>query len=136
MTLRTQRVERFEILVMMVAVQDGSDEIGQGWDHLESVLGSLRGRRFFGTFDDSGVYRCCVQIHDGADPASLGLASGVIAGGFYLRAVVRGPQPATYALLPPTFGELQRSADRDRTRPGLEYYRRHDRIDVLMPVSG
>ena len=31
MTLRTQRVERFEILVMMVAVQDGSDEIGQGW---------------------------------------------------------------------------------------------------------
>lgn len=135
MVIQLRRVERAEIPVMAVEVKDGSSEIGQGWDRLESVLGSLRGRRFIGAFDDSGVYRCCVQIRDGDDPAHLGLHATAIPGGLYLCATVRGPQPAAYAFLTPAFDELQRSADRDRARPSLEYYRRHDRIDVLMPVT-
>jgi hypothetical protein len=49
---------------------------------------------------------------------------------------VRGAQPAAYARLAPTFAQLRRVAERDPTRPSIEYYRRHDRIDVLMPVSG
>jgi hypothetical protein len=49
---------------------------------------------------------------------------------------VRGPQPAAYALLTPTFEQLRRSGDRDDTRPSIEYYRRHDRIDLLMPIRG
>ena len=40
------KVQRAEIPVMVLAVRDRSDEIGQGWDHVESVRGSLRGRRF------------------------------------------------------------------------------------------
>ena len=134
MATPVRRVERIETPVMFVSAPDESDEIGPAWDRLESVLGSLRGRRFFGVFDDSGIYRCCVQILAGDHAARLGLESGVIPGGRYLCATVRGPQPAAYALLTPTFAELQRTAERDKTRPSIEYYRRHDRIDLLMPV--
>ena len=134
MHLPVKRVERTETPVMFVVARDGSDEIGPAWDHLETVLGSLRGRTFLGAFDDSGIYRCCVQNRVGDDPDRLGLQSGVVPGGRYLSATVRGPQPAAYALLTPTFDQLQRSGDRDDTRPCIEYYRRHDRIDLLMPL--
>lgn len=67
MQLPIRRVERTETPIMFVAAKDGSDEIGPAWDHLETVLGSLRGRRFFGVFDDSGIYRCCVQVRAGDD---------------------------------------------------------------------
>ncbi|WBB70128.1 GyrI-like domain-containing protein [Micromonospora sp. WMMD812] len=129
-----RRVDRIETPVMFVAAKDGSDEIGPAWDRLETMLGSLRGRRFLGVFDDSGTYRCCVQLRAGDDAALLGLESGIVPGGRYLCATVRGPQPAAYALLTPTFEALQRSGERDHTRPSIEYYRRHDRIDLLMPV--
>ena len=134
METRVRRVQRAETPGMFVAARDESDEIAPAWDRLESVLGSLQGRRFFGVFDDSGIYRCCVQTRVGDHAASLGLESGMIPGGPYLCATIRGPQPATYALLTPTHEALRRRRERDTTRPSIEYYRRHDQIDVLMPV--
>jgi hypothetical protein len=134
MGVPVRRVERIDTPVMLVAAADESDEIGLAWDRLESVLGSLRGRRFFGVFDDSGIYRCCVQMRTADRAAQFGLESGVIPGGRYLCATVRGPQPAAYALITPTFEELRRAGKRDKTRPSIEYYRRHDRIDLLLPV--
>ena len=134
METRVRRVERAETPVMFIAAADESDEIAPAWDRLESVLGTLRGRRFFGVFDDSGVYRCCVQTRVGDHAAALGLEWGVIPGGPYLCATIRGPQPAAYALLTPTHEELRRRSERDTTRPSIEYYRRHDRIDLLMPM--
>jgi hypothetical protein len=83
-------VERVDTPVMFVAVRDRSDEIGPGWDHLESVLGSLRGRRFVGAFDDSGLYRCSVQVREGDHAGQLGLDCGVIPGGLFLAA--RSPE--------------------------------------------
>jgi len=41
---------------------------------------------------------------------------------------------AAYALLTPTHEELRRQSARDTSRPSIEYYRRDDRIEVLMPV--
>ena len=134
MEIQVRRVQRVATPVMFVVAPDESDEIAPAWDHLESVLGPLRGRRFFGVFDDSGIYRCCVQTRVGDSAASLGLESGVIPGGTYLCATIRGAQPASYALLTLTHEELRRRSERDTTRPTIEYYRRHDRIDLLMPV--
>jgi hypothetical protein len=34
----------------------------------------------------------------------------------------------------PTFDELAKDADVDDTRPFLEFYRREDEVDVLVPV--
>jgi hypothetical protein len=40
----------------------------------------------------------------------------------------------SYAKIGPTAERLAQRADADHTRPTLEYYRRHDLIDVLVPV--
>lgn len=135
MGLPVRPVERAETPVMFVVAADESDGIGPAWEHLESALGSLRGRKFLGVFDSSGLYRCCVPMRAGDDAECLGLESGVVPGGRYLCATIRGPQPAAYALITPTFNDMRRVGTPDGSRPSIEYYRREDRIDLLMPIS-
>src|SRR5690242_11529781 len=117
MELSVRRVERIETPVMFLAVADEPGEIGPAWERLESMLGSLRGRRFFGLFDDSGLYRCCTRLRAGDHAPGFGLELGTIPGGSYLCATVRGAQPAAYAAITPTFEELRRAGKRDVTRP-------------------
>ncbi len=38
-------------------------------------------------------------------------------------------------LIAPAFEKLAECADRDRSRPGIEFYRRHDVVDLLLPVD-
>jgi hypothetical protein len=128
-------VDRAETPVMYLQTVDGDGPaIGAAWDRLEQLVG-LRGRSFLGVFDTTaGWYRTCVALRDGDDPAALGLPTTVIPGGRYLRARLRGDAPAIYDRLAPTYAELQRAGALDPSRPGIEYYRRTDEIDVLMPV--
>jgi hypothetical protein len=128
-------VQRDEVAVMYLQTVDGDGPaIGAAWDRLERLVG-LRGRRFLGVFDTSaGWYRTCVQLRDGDDPAALGLPTTVIPGGTYLCARLRGEPPAVYDRLASTYADLQRTGTLDPTRPGIEYYRHRDEIDVLMPV--
>lgn len=134
-TASAQPVLRTDITVMYLQTVDGDGPaIGAAWDRLEDLVG-LHGRRFLGVFDTTaGWYRTCVQVVDEDDPAALGLPTTVIPGGTYLRATLRGEQPAVYDRLASTYADLQRSGALDPTRPGIEYYRRHDQIDVLMPM--
>jgi DNA gyrase inhibitor GyrI len=62
------------------------------------------------------------------------LESGTLPGGCYLRARLRGNPPGVYARIGPTFGELTKQAKPDTSRPSLEHYRRHDEIDLLLPI--
>lgn len=39
-----------------------------------------------------------------------------------------------YERIGPTFDELVQTHKPDESRPSLEHYRRHDEIDVLLPV--
>ena len=41
---------------------------------------------------------------------------------------------ALYERIGPTFEELLKEATPDETRPSIEFYRRHDEIDLLLPV--
>jgi hypothetical protein len=52
------------------------------------------------------------------DPAALGLESGRLPGGRYLRTRLRG-EPRQL----------------DESSPSIEFYRRHDEIDLLLPVA-
>jgi DNA gyrase inhibitor GyrI len=65
----------------------------------------------------------------------LGLEEGALPGGRYLRARLQGEPPALYERIAPTFDELVRRAQPDEARPSLEFYRRHDEIELLLPVS-
>ena len=100
---------------------------------VEEAVG-LRGRKYFGAFDNDGEYRVCVQLREGDDPQALGLEVGSLPGGRYARERLTGEPPKVYELIGPTFERLQRRPDRDLSRPGIEFYRRRDVIDLLLPV--
>jgi DNA gyrase inhibitor GyrI len=68
------------------------------------------------------------------DPAAFGAERGTLPGGRYACVRLQGEPPAVYEHIGPTAQRLAQRADADRTRPTLEYYRRHDVIDVLVPV--
>jgi hypothetical protein len=126
-------VEREEIAVQFIRVEDGLANIRRAWDQLEAVV-ALRGRHFYGAFDPvANDYRACVEVRDG-DELVEGLESGTLPGGRYLRARLQGDPPGVYERIGPTFDEMARERAPDESRPGLEYYRRHDEIDLLLPI--
>jgi hypothetical protein len=128
------RVERPEVSVMFLEVADEPSDISRGWRELEDLLGSLKGRKFLGTFD-GGTYRVCVQPRPGDDADALGLRTATVPGGRYLRARLRGDPAQLFERIPSTFAELEAAAARDNTRPGIELYRRVDEVDLLMPLA-
>jgi DNA gyrase inhibitor GyrI len=137
---RVEIVERDEVRVMFKRVPDDQSAITRGWAELEATVGSLRGRHFYGVFHDKArgdggaEYHVCVQMRDEDDPAALGLEVGTVPGGRYARARLQGEPPAVYRLIAPTFETLAGRPDRDPERPDVEFYRRRDVIDLLLPV--
>jgi hypothetical protein len=128
-----QEIEREEIAVQFVRGRDELADIRRTWNELEAGV-ALRGRRFYGAFDAvTNEYRACVEVREG-DALAPGLESGTLPGGRYLRARLHGDPPAVYERIGPTFEELTRQAEPDVSRPSLEHYRRHDEIDLLLPI--
>ena len=126
-------VEREEIAVQFVRVRDGIEHIRRAWDELEAIV-PLRGRHFYGAFDPvANDYHACVEVREG-DETFPSLESGTLPGGRYLRARLQGEPPAVYERIGPTFDELVAQHAPDESRPSLEWYRRHDEIDLLLPI--
>jgi hypothetical protein len=126
-------VEREEIAVQFVRVPDGLDEIGRAWNELEAVV-ALRGRHFYGAYDPvADDYRACVEVREG-DELVPGLESGTLPGGRYLRARLRADPPELYERIKPTFDAMLQQTVADESRPSLEHYRRHDELDLLLPI--
>jgi hypothetical protein len=133
--LSTQPVDHSEVDVMFIRIRDDVGEMKVAWERLEGLVGT-RGRRFYGAFDPTtNEYRVCVQLKEEDDPAALGLEVGTLPGGRYLRARLRGEPPAVYERIGPTFQALSRTATPDETRPSIEFYRRRDEIDLLLPIQ-
>jgi hypothetical protein len=128
-------VEREAVEVMFVRTPDEVAEFGRAFQRLEELVGT-RGRKFFGAFyPREKEYRACVQLQEADDPSALELETGTLPGGRYLRERIRGEAPALYERIGPTFEELVKHATPDETRPSIEFYRRHDEIDLLLPVA-
>lgn len=129
-------VERRPIAIQyVVAARDETEDIRRAWDELETVV-ELHGRRFYGAYyPNEREYRACVELRDDEAPVA-GLATGTVPGGFYLRARLTAEPPGVYERIRPTFEELLLRAEPDPDRPSLEFYRRRDEIDLLLPVSG
>lgn len=126
-------IEREEMAVQFIRVPDGLDEIGRAWSELEAVV-ALRGRHFYGAYDPvADDYRACVEVREG-DALVPDLESGSLPGGRYLRGRLRGEPPGLYEQIKPTFDALVEQAKPDENRPSLEHYRRHDEIDLLLPI--
>jgi predicted transcriptional regulator YdeE len=128
-------VQREETPVMGVRTTDDLAAIRSAWERLEEIV-PLRGRKFFGAVDKSASdYFACVEVHDDEDPAELGLEPGTLPGGRYLRERLRSEPPELYDRIAPAFQALAATTQRDESRPEIEFYRRHDEVDVLFPVA-
>ena len=89
-------VERDDVQVLFRRATDAQAEITRAWADLETAVGSLRGRRFYGAFDPrSGEYRACVEVRSG-DPATHGLEEGALPGGRYATVAHIGPYEGLY----------------------------------------
>ena len=126
-------VERAQTPVMFKRVADEVTAIGRGMQEVEEAVG-LRGRKYYGAFNNDGEYRICVQLREEDNPQELGLEVGMLPGGRYARERLAGEPPRIYELIGPTFERLSSRPDRDPSRPGIEFYRRMDVIDLLLPV--
>ena len=119
---------------MFKRVADEQAAIARAMAEVEEAVG-LRGRKYYGAFDNDGEYRVCVELRDGDDPPALGLEVGTLPGGRYARVRLAGEPPEIYRHIAPAFERLSQRPDRDRSRPGIEFYRRRDIIDLLLPVA-
>lgn len=129
-------VEREDVQVMFKRAADEQAAIEGAFRTVEGAVGSLRGRKFYGVFDGAAhEYRACVELRDDDDPDALGLETGTLPGGRYARVRLEGEPPALYRRIAPSFERLATRPDHDPSRPGIEYYRRHDVVDLLLPVA-
>lgn len=127
-------VEREPIEVMLVRVADQLSEIQRAWASFEARVG-LQGRKFYGAFDPvSATYAVCAVLRPGDDPAGFGAEHGTLPGGRYACVRLHGEPPGVYGEIGPAAERLAQLPDADETRPTLEYYRRRDTIDVLVPI--
>ena len=83
----------------------------------------------------AGNYSTCTPIRNGDDPEKFGLQRGVLPGGTFRRGRLRGEPPELYRSIGPGFDELEAAGDVDRTRPLVEFYKRHDQIELWLPVT-
>ena len=127
-------VERPEVPVMCVRATDDLPDIRAAWEKLESIV-PLQGRKFFGAVEVGVAYLACAERKEGDDPDALGLESLVLPGGRYLRERLQGEPPGVYDQIAPAFQTLAEQAEVDETRPNIEFYRRRDEIDLLLPVA-
>lgn len=119
---------------MLVRVADQLSEIQRAWASFEAKAG-LRGRKFYGAFDPvSATYSVCAVLLPGDDPAEFGAERGTLPGGRYACVRLHGEPPGVYGQIGPTAERLAQRPDADPSRPTLEYYRRRDLIDVLVPI--
>lgn len=83
-------VELLDIKVMYVLSENGVQGSSEAFRKVENALKwKLKGRKFYGVIDSTGVYKSCVVIIDGDNPGSLGLETYTIPGGKYLREKIK-----------------------------------------------
>jgi hypothetical protein len=133
-------IERSEIEVLKVRADLRGKGPAEAFRQLESKLASLRGRHFYGTIrilPDGEEYFACVERAPGDDPSSMGLESGQIPGGLYVRRkIFDWERVIATGKLPAIGREMVETYRVDRTRPELEFYRTKSELHILIPVLG
>ena len=120
---------------MTACCPDELSQIQQLWPWFEDKVG-LRGRRMCAAaYVGAGRYMTCTPVRPGDDPESLGLDVGELPGGRFHRGRLRGDPPDLYTLIAPGFDEHESMSSVDQTRPLIEFYKRHDEIELWVPLS-
>ena len=119
---------------MQETTVDDLAHIQQLWPAFETRVG-LRRRKMYAYVDlQQNTYTACTPVRDGDDPDELGLRLGTLPGGTFLRGRLIGEPPQLYERIGPAMTQLQAAAQVDRRRPLVEYYRRHNEIELWVPI--
>jgi hypothetical protein len=129
------RIQRQDVTVMQQTTADELPQIRAIWPSFERLVG-LRGRKMFARIDESaGTYTVCTPIKADDRPDRLGLQLGTLAGGWYLRGSLVGDPPQIYQRIADGMAELRATMPSDDARPLVEFYRRHDHIELWLPIQ-
>jgi hypothetical protein len=129
------RIQREPVAVLARTTVDDLPHIQAAWPAFETLVG-LRGRKMYAQVDPrAGTYTVCTPVRAGDDPDRLGLEVATLPGGWYARGRLKGGPPEAYGRIGPGMAELEGLVDVDETRPLVEFYRRHDVIDLWVPVA-
>jgi len=134
--METKFVERQEIPVLRVKADMKGKGPSAAFNLLESKLPTIKGRKFYGTFQfkpDGEEYYACVERIDSDDPERMQLETGVIPAGWYARSMLMDWEK-NLSKLPGLFEEMARTHDVDPGRPSLEFYRSHAELLLFLPV--
>jgi hypothetical protein len=129
------RIERQDIVVMEQSTIDDLPRIQAIWPAFEKLVG-LRGRKMYARADlTANTYTVCTPVSGDDDPDQLGLQLGTLLGGWYLRGRLVGKPPQIYGSIGDGMTELRGLAPADHSRPLVEFYRRHNEIELWVPIS-
>jgi hypothetical protein len=134
--LHTQpdRIHRPDTTVMEQTTVDELAAIQALWPAFERLVG-LRGRKMYARVDEHlNTYTVCTPVKDDDSPEALGLQVGTLPGGWYLRGRLVGDPPEVYDRIAEGMAELAATMPTDPTRPLVEFYRRHDQVDLWLPI--
>ena len=124
-----------EVQAMYVESATGFAGASEAFDRLEARLGSLKGRKFYGTFvPPAGPYRACVAIEPGDDAAALGLPVWTIPGGKYSRRKLLD-WTSKIPEIGATFRSMSEESEHDMSRPSIEFYRSQKELVLFLPVK-
>jgi hypothetical protein len=134
--METKYVERQEIQVLRVKADMKGKGPSAAFKLLESKLPTLKGRKFYGTFqftpNGEEYYACVVRI-DSDDPEKMQLETGILPGGWYVSSKLMDWEKKI-AQLPSLFDEMAHTHDVDPKRPSLEFYRSQSELQLFLPV--
>jgi len=115
---------------------DDLPHIQEIWPPFERLVG-LQGRKMYARADlNLNTYTVCTPVREDDAPGSLGLETGTLTGGSYLRGRLVGQPSEIYGRIGAGMHELQTMVEMDATRPLVEFYRRHDEVELWVPVRG
>ena len=99
---------------------------------LEAKLPSLKRRKFYAVVL-GGRYRACVAVEPTDETVALPHPTWTLPGGKFVRRRIAEWEEHRDRI-GPTFAALRARADSDPSRPGIEFYRSQQELQVLVPV--
>lgn len=125
-----------DVPVLFVESPNGPAGSGEAFQRLESRLSSLKGRKFYATYQyATGQYRACVALEATDDVAQIGLDIWTIPGGRYAQRKLDDWTDHADEI-PRIFETLSHeySGRIDSSRPSIEFYKSEKELRLLLPI--